>query len=178
MVDDDDGDWDYAEQELLTVGSRIILNLLAAHGFTPTRDLSLLEYFKMQDYNFSNCATPVLGHHPGCHIEKCRFRWIYFIASRILKHLLGKSWSWCRWYRRYASLLINNSANHQTITIDHHSLYPSPLLRAITCWNHSRRHQSNPLLLVLPIFHCVSWLGNFCACNKKSLPTISLNFFV
>ena len=54
MVDDDDGDWDYAQHELLAVGSRIILNLLAAHGFTPTCDLSLLEFFKMQGNNFSN----------------------------------------------------------------------------------------------------------------------------
>ena len=46
--------WDYAKHEPLTVGSRIILNLLAAHGFTPTCDLSWQEYFKMQDNNFSN----------------------------------------------------------------------------------------------------------------------------
>ena len=41
MVDDDDGDWDYAKHKPLAVDSRIILNLLAAHGFTPTCDLSL-----------------------------------------------------------------------------------------------------------------------------------------
>ena len=50
--------WDYAKHEPLTVGSRIILNLLAAHGFTPTCDLSWQEYFKMQDNNFSNGAIP------------------------------------------------------------------------------------------------------------------------
>ena len=54
LVDDDDGGWDYAKHELLAVGSRIILNLLDAHGFTPTCDLSWQEYFKMQDNNFSN----------------------------------------------------------------------------------------------------------------------------
>ena len=54
MVDDDDGDWDSAKHEPLAVGSRIILNLLDAHGFTPTCDLSLLEFFKMQGNNFSN----------------------------------------------------------------------------------------------------------------------------
>ena len=54
IVDYDDADWDYAKHELLAVGSRIILNLLDAHGFTPTCDLSLLEFFKMQGNNFSN----------------------------------------------------------------------------------------------------------------------------
>ena len=49
MVDDDDGDWDSAKHELLAVGSRIILIQLDAHGFTQTCDLSLQEYFKMQD---------------------------------------------------------------------------------------------------------------------------------
>ena len=74
MVDDDDGDWDYAKHELLAVGSRIILNLLVAHGFTPTCDLSLQEYFKMQDNNFSM----VFGHHLGCHIEKYSFHCLIF----------------------------------------------------------------------------------------------------
>ena len=74
MVDDDDADWDYAKHELLAVGSRIILNLLDAHGFTPTRDLSWREYFKMQHNNFSM----VFGHHPGCHIEKYSFHCLIF----------------------------------------------------------------------------------------------------
>ena len=54
IVDYDDADWDYAKHELLAVDSRIILNLLATQGFTPTCDLSLQEYLKMQDNNFSN----------------------------------------------------------------------------------------------------------------------------
>ena len=69
LVDDDDGGWDYAKHELLTVASRIILNLLATHGFTSTCDLSWKEYFKMQHNNFSM----VFGHHPDCHIEKIQF---------------------------------------------------------------------------------------------------------